>query len=140
MILVDFAKQERRESVGQMNLPRALEVALRAVETLRHHAEIDVICAENVPHLPQHFLHANIGAGVARAVVAGKQQLQFLARRPALAQAEHPAEAPNLDQRADPRDQKKVGHARALPATAEFFAATLPGAVADGEFGHGAAG
>ncbi len=84
-------------------------------------------------HLAQHFLHANIGAGVARAVVAGEEQPQFFAGFPAMAESKHPADAPDFDQRADPRDEEKIGHARALPAT--VFDAAAPA-----EEDHGFAG
>ena len=105
MVLPHLAMEKRRVNVWEINLPRAFEIALRAVEVLRHHAEIDMIRAENVPDLPQHLLHAHVAAGVARSVVTRKQQFQFFARSPALAKAQHPAEAGDLDQRADPRDQ-----------------------------------
>jgi len=42
----------------------------------------------------------------ARAVVAGKEQLEFFSGRPALADAELPGEAPQLDQGADPGDER----------------------------------
>ena len=43
---------------------------------------------------------------------------------PAVAESKHPADAADFDQRADPSDQKKIRHARALPATV-FGAASL---------------
>src|SRR5258708_10529940 len=116
MTLPRLAKEKRRIDVGKMNLARALEVVFGALEALRHHAEINMLRAENMPNLPQHLLHAHIAAGIARAVVAGEEQLQLFARGPALAESQHPAEARDLDQRTDPRDEKEVRHARALPA------------------------
>ncbi len=113
-----FAVEKRRKHVRQVHLPRAREISARQVEILRHHAEVDVLRAEHVPHLPDHFLHAHVAAGIARAVVAGKEQAQFFGGGPALAEAEHPAEAGDFDQRADPRHQKEIGHARTLPAAA----------------------
>src|SRR2546430_3827885 len=51
--------------------------------------------------------------------VARKQELQFFAGTPALAEPEHPAEAPDLNQGADPGDKEKVCHARDLPRSEE---------------------
>src|SRR5262249_53390200 len=93
MVLASFAIKERRKNVRKENLTRAFEVALRAVETLRHHAEVHMLCAENVADLADHFVDAHVRAGVARAVVAGKQQLEFFARTPLSAAAEHPLQA-----------------------------------------------
>ncbi len=114
--LPHLAKEKRRVNVGKVNLARPFEVAFGALEALRHHAEIDVRRAKNVPNLPQHLLHAHVAAGIARAVIAGEEQLQLFAWSPALTETEHPAEARDLNQRADPRDEKEVRHARALPA------------------------
>ncbi len=72
---MNLAKQEWRVHIRQINLLRAVEISLGAVETLRHHAELDVACAKNVANLPQCFLHSNVTARVARAVVARKQKL-----------------------------------------------------------------
>src|SRR4029077_791261 len=116
VVAADFAEQEWRIHIGKIDLARALEIALAAVEILAHHAEIDVASAQDVAHLAQHFLHANVGAGVARAVVAGKEQAEFFAGLPAATEAKGPAEAPDFDQRTDPSDEKEIGHARALPA------------------------
>ena len=102
MIAVNFPEQKRRVDIRQIDLTAAFEVAFGAVEILRHHAEFDISRAEHVAHLAEHFLHAHVAAGVARAVVARKEQLQLFARGPALAETEHPAEAPEFDQRADP--------------------------------------
>ncbi len=133
MVLADFAEQERRKHVGKIDLTRALEIAAAAVEILSHHAEIDVAGAEDVANLAQHLLHTDVGAGVARAVVAGKKHAEFFAGFPAAAEAERPANAPDFDERTDPRNQQEVGHARALPATVVFCE---EGA----EDGHGLAG
>ena len=53
--------------------------------------------AENVANLAKHFVNAHIGAGVARAVVAGEEQFEFFAGLPALAAAEHPLQAGEFD-------------------------------------------
>src|SRR5229473_1704727 len=136
----DAARMSRRcpcrarwKNIGQMDLARAREIAAAATEVLGHHAEVDNAGAEDVAHLAQHFLHANIGAGIARAVVPGEQQAQLSAGFPAAAESKHPADAPDFNQRADPRDEEKISHARALPAT-------VFGAVALAEEGHGFAG
>src|SRR5205085_11777300 len=98
-----------------MDLPRAFKIAFAVREILRHHAELDIRRPKNVPDLPQHFLHPHVAAGVARPVVARKEQFQLFARGPRLAATEHPAKVPQLDERADPRNEKKVRHALALP-------------------------
>src|SRR5216684_1414510 len=127
VILPHLAKQKRRVNVGKVNLARAFEVAFGALEVLRHYAEIDMLGAKNMPNLPQHLLDAHIAAGIARAVITRKEQLKFFTWRPALAKTHHPAKAPDLDQRADPCDEKKVGHAPILPATAVFSALASDG-------------
>ncbi len=133
MILAHLSEKERRKNVRQVDLARAVKITAAAVEVLRHHAEINVAGAEDVANLAKHFLYAHIGAGIARAVVSGEEQAEFIAGFPALTKAEHPADAPDFDQRADPSDQKEVGHARAPPATI-FDAASLA------EAGQGFAG
>ena len=77
--------KKRRKDVRQMHLPRVAEISAREIEILRHHAEREIFVAQNAPHLPQHFLHAHIRAGVARAVVAGEEQLQLRRRAARLA-------------------------------------------------------
>src|SRR5215467_3344928 len=101
-----------------MHLSCAFEVSFGTVKALCHHAEVDMLRAQHVPHLPQHFLHAHIASRVARPVVPGKEQLQLFARAPTLAESEHPTKAADFDQRTDPRDKKKVRHARALSTAA----------------------
>src|SRR5712664_54891 len=127
VVLPHLAKKKRRVNVGKVNLARAFEVAFGTLEVLRHYAEIDMLGAKNMPNLPQHLLHAHVAAGVARAVVARKQQLEFFTWGPALAETHHPAEARDLNQRADPCDEKNVGHAPILPATAIFSALAADG-------------
>ena len=75
-LLADFRVQERREDVGQMHLPRVAEISAGEIEILGHDAEGDVFGAEDAADLADHFLDANVGAGVARAVVTGEEQLQ----------------------------------------------------------------
>ena len=127
MVGADFAKEKRRVNVGKVNLAGTFEVAFGVGEVLRHDVEIDVLRAKNVANLSQHFLDAHIAAGVARTVVTGKEQLQFFTRRPALAEAKHPSETGNLNQGANPGDKEKIGHARALSATAFLPAPELEG-------------
>src|SRR5262249_61837692 len=115
MVLASFAIKERRKNVRKENLTRAFEVALRAVETLRHHAEVHMLCAENVADLADHFVDAHVRAGVARAVVAGKQQLEFFARTPLSAAAEHPLQAVKLRKPADPSDEEEIERSGAEP-------------------------
>ena len=97
VILANFAEEKGRKNVGKKNLLSAFEIALGAIEVLSHHAEIHVFRAENVANLAEHFVDANVGAGIARAVVAGEKQFQFFARLPALAAAEHPLQAGQFD-------------------------------------------
>src|SRR5882762_1930613 len=56
MILPHLAKEKRRINVAKVNLACTLEVAFRALEVLRHYAEIDVLRAKNMPNLAQHLL------------------------------------------------------------------------------------
>src|SRR6476660_1715672 len=104
MILASFAIEEGRENVGEKNLAGALEVAFGAVEAVRHHAEIHVFSAEQVADLAQHFVDANIGAGVARAVIAGEEESEFFTGRPLFAASQHPLQAGELDENTDPGD------------------------------------
>ena len=134
VIPAHVAKEERRVHIGKINLPGTFEVALGAVETLRHHAEVNVIGAQNMANLAQHLLDANVAARVARPIVARKQQLEFFARSPALAKTQHPADAPDLDQCANPGDEQKIRHEPAPLAVG--FAATS----ALAPDGHGFAG
>ena len=115
MILAGFAVKEWRKNVGEKNLLCACEVAFGAVEILGHDAEIDVFRAEHVTDLAEHFVDANIGAGVAGAVVAGEEKFKFFAGLPARAAAHHPLQTGEFDEQADPNDEKKIGHARAAP-------------------------
>src|SRR4029077_13058603 len=123
MIVAPFAEQERWKNIGQVDLARAREIAAAAIEVLSHHAEVAVAGAEDVAHLPQHFLDTNVGAGVARAVVSSEEQPQLFPGLPAAAESKHPADAPNFNQRADPRHEEKIAHARALPPTVSAHAA-----------------
>ena len=132
VVLPHFAEKERRINVGQMHLLRPLEVTACAVEVLRHHAERDILSAEHMANLTDHLLHAHIGAGIARPVVARKEQLQLFARSPTAAETEHPADAPNLDQSADAGHEEKIGHARA-PFTATAAAGAFSG---QGTYGY----
>src|SRR5580704_9372346 len=129
-----FAKQKRRKHIRQMHLPRAVKISLGQLEILRHHAEVGILRPKHMPDLPDHFVYPHIASGISRAVVARKQQLQFFPGSPALPQPKNPAESPDFNQRADPRHQQKVGHARALPATCGIAPLASPAA------GHGFAG
>ena len=115
--------EERRKNVRQENLFSSFEIALGAIETLRHHAKIGILGAEDVAHLPQHFVHPNIGASIPRAIVACEEQTQLFTRLPSGATAEHPFQAGEFDQRADPYHEKKIGHVPTLPVA--LFAAAL---------------
>src|SRR5690242_11708973 len=127
VILPHLSGQEGRKDIGEINLSRALEVAAGAVETLRHYAEIDICGAEHVPHLPQHFLDAHVRSGVARTVVARKEQPQFFAGHPATPQAKCPGQSPDFDERAHPGNKQKIRHARAPPTAADFSGRSVAG-------------
>ena len=124
---MNLAEEKRRIHVGEMHLSRAVEIALGTLEILGHHAEVDIFRAENMTDLAQRFLHANVAAGIARAVVAGKEQLELFAGRPALADAELPREAAQLDHGAHPRDEQEIGHAPAPVALTTALAAASAG-------------
>jgi hypothetical protein len=112
-----FAVEEGREDVGQVDLARALEVALGAIEALRHDAEVDILRADDVADLADHLVDAYVGTGVARAIVAGEEEFEFFAGSPSFADSQHPSQAGEFDQHADPGDEEKVGHAREAPLT-----------------------
>src|SRR5690349_13410224 len=57
VICTNFAKQERRENVRQVNLPRALKITPGEVKILRHDAEVYVLCTKHVPKLTERLLH-----------------------------------------------------------------------------------
>src|SRR3989475_10870654 len=132
VILTHLAKEKRWKHIGEMDLARALKITACEIEILGHDAEINVFGAKDMPNLAQRFLHAQVRPRIPIAVVTGKEQPQLFARRPAFAEAQHPAQACDLNQRADPGDEEEVRHARALPA-AKFFSAP-------GVEGHGLAG
>ena len=93
MVLAYFAKQERRENHGQLHLRGSRKVAARAIGVKGHHAQRDILFAQHVPNLPQHFLDANIRARIARAVISREKKFQFLARLPGAARAKFPKRA-----------------------------------------------
>src|SRR5207302_3232433 len=114
VILSCLAIEERRKKVWQENLFSSFEITLSTIETLRHHAKIGILGAEDVAHLPQHFVYANIGTSIPRAIVAREEQTQLFTRLPAGAAAEHPFQAGEFDQRTDPHHEKKIGHVPTL--------------------------
>src|SRR5262249_22630245 len=115
MVLARFAIKEWRGKIPQKKLFWSFEIASRAVKVLRHYAEVNVLRTKNVANLANHFVDASVRASVARAVVAGKKEAQLLAGLPARSAAEHPLQARQLDERADPHHQEKVGHAAKPP-------------------------
>ena len=68
--------------------------------------------------LAQHFIHPHIGTHVARAIVAGEKQLQFVAGLPRFISAQHPSRFRALDVGTDPGLQHEVHHAAVPPAAA----------------------
>src|SRR5580692_4587526 len=70
MVPGNFIRQERRKDIGQMNLSGAVEISLGTLEALAHYAELDAVCAEDVPDLTQHLFHTHIRTRVAGAVVS----------------------------------------------------------------------
>ena len=125
MIFARFAIEKRRKNVRQKNLLRAFEIALGALEILRHDAEIDVFRAEYVANLTKHFVDAHVGTGVARTVVACEEQFKSFAGLPARAAAHHPFQAGYFDEKADPGDEKKISHERGYRPRWSVFAPLL---------------
>ena len=68
--------------------------------------------------LAQHFVDANVGTHIARAVVSGEEQFQFFAGLPGLVSAQHPSRFGAFDVAADPGFQNEVHHAALPPAAA----------------------
>ena len=123
--------QERRKDVGEVYLPCVAKISAREIEILRHHAEREIFRAEDSPHLAHHFFHADVGTGVARAVVSGEKQLERRTGFPGLARAEHPFELVQFDQAADPGFEQQVGHGRGSSAAPPLaFAPPLAAAAA----------
>ena len=60
MVLGNFACEERRKNVGQVDLLGALKVAASQVEVLTHGGELDILGAENVPELAQRFFRTHV--------------------------------------------------------------------------------
>ena len=86
-----FIGQKRRKNIRQVYLFRTLKISGRALEVLRHHAELNPLRAQNMADLPQHFRDAHIRAHIAGPVISRKKQLEFFARLPVLAFSHHPA-------------------------------------------------
>ena len=82
VILADDSMQERREHIRQMNLLRVAEISPGEIEILRHDAEREIFVTEDAADLADHFFDADVGAGVARAVVSGEEELQLCAGLP----------------------------------------------------------
>jgi hypothetical protein len=99
-----------------MHLPRAFEVAVGELEILRHHAEVGVFSAQNMAGLAQHLRNPDIRSHVARAVIAGKQQLQLFAGLPGFPFTHHPAQLGGFDAAADPGFKDQIHHAADPPA------------------------
>src|SRR5258708_37293837 len=118
MVLWNFGRQERRENVRKVNLLCAGKVSATQIEILRHGAELDFVRSQNMPQLAQSFFGADIRTGVARAIVASEQQLEFLARLPTFSLAEDPACLGALDIGADPGFEDEIHHATEPPTFA----------------------
>src|SRR5580692_608900 len=103
-----------------MDLAGVAEISASEIEILRHDAEGEIFVAENAAHLANHFFYADVGAGVARAVVSGEEKFEFGAGLPGLSGAEHPFELVEFDEAADPGFEEQVGHER---GSCEAFAA-----------------
>jgi len=89
-MLRDFVGEEWREDVRQMNLARVFEVAVGQPEILAHHAEINIVCAENMAKLANHLFYPRIRSHVARAVISGEEEFKFFPGLPAFTFAQNP--------------------------------------------------
>src|ERR1051326_5654840 len=118
MMLRHFVEEEWRKDIGQVNLPGAFEIARGEIECLAHDTEVDALRAQNVADLSEHLVDAHVGTHVPRAVVAGKQQLEFFPGLPGLVPAQHPSRLGALDVAAHPRFQNEVHHAAVPPRAA----------------------
>src|ERR1700736_5672960 len=111
-----------------MDLLRVAEIATRQIEILRHDAEGDVFRTQDLPHLSQHFLDADIGTRIARPVIAGEQQLEPFSGLPGIARTEHPFEFIKLNEATHPGLENKIHHgrkSRAVPARSNFVSEAL---------------
>ena len=59
-------------STLQAHLSGIAKIAPRQLKIERRHRQLDLICAQDLPHLPQHLLDAHVRTGIARAVVSGE--------------------------------------------------------------------
>jgi hypothetical protein len=108
----------RRKNVRQQNLGRILKISARAIEVEGHGGKVDLFWAQDVADLAQHFFDAHIGSHIARAVIPGKEQLQFFSRLPRLSASQHPSGLGALDVARDPRFENEVHHAAVPPRAA----------------------
>src|SRR5690242_8389156 len=101
-----------------MDLLRAGKISASQMEVLRHSAELNVVRTQDMTKLAKRFLGTNVRTRISRAVVSGKEQLEFLSWLPALALTEYPTGLGALNVAADPSLENKVHHAAEPPAWA----------------------
>ena len=111
----DFAGDERRKDIRQMDLLAAFEISVGEFEVVAHYAELNVVRSQNVAQLAHGFFWTHVRTGIAGPVVAGKKQLEFFARLPALASAKNPRCLGALDVSAHPGLENRVHHAAEPP-------------------------
>ena len=53
----NFAAQERRKNIRQVNLPRVAEISARQFKILSHHGELEPLGAQHLAYLAQNFVN-----------------------------------------------------------------------------------
>ena len=97
---------------GREHLAGIAEVAARRIEILCHHAQVRDFVRPARAHLAKHLLDTHVGAGVARAVVPGKEQLEFFARLPRTGPRRASRGRCAIESEHDPCFKKEIGHRR----------------------------
>ena len=111
--------EEGREDDGHHDLAHGAEIAAGELGVVGHDGQLQLVVPDDVAELADHLLDAHVGAGVAGADVAGEQQLERLARRPALGVADGITDADALDQGVHRHHEGAVGIERVADAVEE---------------------
>lgn len=109
MVLVHRVVEGLGEDLREDDLPNRAEVAAGQFLVEGVDAHLDVLVAEEMPELPDHFLHADVGSGVAGAAVAGQEQLQRFAGFPLFARVQGVAAGGEFQRRGHGAHEGTVG-------------------------------
>ncbi|WP_434427199.1 hypothetical protein [Nannocystis pusilla] len=128
VVLRALGGDELGEHRRQLDLVDGAEVAARQLGIDGHDRQLELVVADDVAQLADHLLDADVGAGVARADVAGQQQLERLARLPRLGRhAEDVADGDALDGGGDGGLEGAVGVDNVLDLVPDLAGGLLDG-------------